>query len=403
MIWLSLLIPAVAIALLWSNIIYGTREKIVWWEYLLLFGTPGIAIVISYFIAVGTQQVDTEYWNGYVSGATYYQSWQEWDNETCYRDCNCHQECSGSGEDRSCHQECDRCAYDCSHCDDHSERWEASDNLGHTWHVTPATFETWATLWGNRVFVELNRHINYHNGVFQTCGRDGDAFRTNFNGDSTKIVPVVLKKHYANKIQTTFRPVDTAKVREYELFSYPVYDRFGYNPVLGLNDLRVSKSLASWNARLGVSKQVHMLLLVFHSQSPKAAEYQEQLWKGGNKNEFILTMSVGDSIGFLEGTGKDIIQWAKVISWTDQRGLKAQVENAIAGMHFEKDIDYLAVIDTMALKVRAQFIRKNWHVFDKIKVQPSKTAETVTLLLTLLITVAVGAFVIFNDVNRENS
>jgi len=165
MTWFSLLIPAVVVAILWSNAIYG--EKVVWWEYLLLFGTPGIAIVISYFIAVGTQQVDTEYWNGYVTGATYFQSWQEWDHQTCYRDCNCRT--VGSGDDKR--RVCDRCSYDCSHCDNHAERWEASDNLGNSWNITPANFETWASSWGNRTFVELNRRINCHNGVFQTCGQ----------------------------------------------------------------------------------------------------------------------------------------------------------------------------------------------------------------------------------------
>jgi len=397
MIWFALLIPAVIVVLLWSDLIYGTRKKIVGWEYALLFGTPGLAIVISYLIAVSSQQVDTEYWNGFITSATYTQSWQEWDHETCYRDCNCHQVCTGSGEDRRCRQECSRCPYDCSHCDNHPEVYRASDNLGNTWSITPATFETWAGLWGNRVFIDMNRHINYHTDFFgNTCGRDGDAFKTTYNGGTENILPVVLQKHYSNKIQTTFKPVDTSKVREFELFDYPVYDRFNYNPVLGLNDPRVSRRLANWNARLGNAKQVHMLLLVYHNQPIEAAKWQEEYWKGGNKNEFILAMSVGrpadDTV--------DFIQWAKIISWTDQRGLRAQLESVVSGMHFEKDIDYVAIVDTMAVRVKAQFIRKNWHAFDKIKVRPSKTAEAITWILTLIITAGVGCFIVFNDVKR---
>jgi hypothetical protein len=399
MIWLTLFIPIFAIIALLNN------RKVVLWEHLILFGVPAIAIIISYFVALSTLIVDNEYWNGYVTSATYYQSWQEWDHQTCYRSCNCHQVCTGSGDDRRCHEVCSQCPYDCSHCDDHAERWEASDNLGSSWNITPATFETWAAIWGNRVFVELNRHINYHNGVFQTCGRDGDAFRTTFVGDSTKIIPVVLEKHYANKAQTTFKPVDTAKIQEYELFNYPVYDRFRYNPVLGLNDAKVSRNLAIWNAKLGKIKQVHMLLLVFHNQSIEAAKYQEQFWKGGNKNEFILAVNIDKACDWdstLPGIScRDTIQWAKVISWTDQRGLKTQVENAVLRMCFDKDIDYIAIIDTMAQKVQSQFIRKNWHAFDAIKVQPSHKAIIITMILTVFITASVAAFILFNDVERS--
>lgn len=400
MIWFDLLIPITAIVVLWSNIICKTRDKIVGWEYAILFGTPCIAIIISYFIAVGSQKVDVEYWNGFITSATYTQSWQEWDHRTCYRDCNCHQVCTGSGEDRRCRQECSRCPYDCSHCDDHSETYSASDNLGNSWSITPATFETWASLWGNRVFIDMNRHINYHTDFFgNTCGRDGDAYKTTYVNGSENILPVVIPKHYSNKIQTTFKPVDTSRVREFELFDYPVYDRFNYNPVLGLNNHQVSRRLANWNARLGNAKQVHMLLLVYRNQPIEAANLQEQYWKGGNKNEFILTMSVGRPVN----DTVDFIQWAKVISWTDQRGLKAQVENTVSNMRFDRDIDYVAIVDTMALKVKDQFIRKNWHAFDNIKVRPSKTAETTTFILTLLVTIGISFFIIFNNVDREKT
>jgi len=208
---------------------------------------------------------------------------------------------------------------------------------------------------------------------------------------------VVLQKHYSNKIQTTFKPVDTSKIREFELFDYPVYDRFNYNPVLGLNNHLVSWRLANWNARLGNAKQVHMLLLVYHNQPIETAKWQERYWKGGNKNEFILAISVGRPA---EDT-VDFIQWAKVISWTDQRGLKAQLESTISRMRFENGINYIAVVDTMAVRVKNQFIRKNWHAFDNIKVRPSETAVIVTWILTLFISVGVGCFVVFNGVDKE--
>jgi hypothetical protein len=396
-IWIALLLPVFAALFLMTT----AKNKVVLWEYLLLL-VPVTSVIVSYFIALGVRQVDTEYWNGYVNSATYYQSWQTWVHRTCYRNVNCRQVCSGSGESRSCHEVCDRVPYDCSYCADHSEEWTASDNLGSTWNITPTTFDTWAQSWSNRSFVELNRPINYHNGFLVTCGRDGDAYRTVFNNDSSKIVPVTLTKHYINKIQTTFQKVDTSEVTQYELFNYPTYDRFSYNPVLGLNDIRVSNRLAQWNARLGQQKQVHMLLLVFRDQPIEAAEHQSQYWKGGNKNEFILAVGerkdcMWDSTGIAVPC-RDIIEWAKVISWTDQRDLKQHVESAVLNMH---GIDYFAIVDTMAANVKQSFVRKNWHTFDNIKVEPSRTAAIVTLILSILVTVTIGIYVVANGTTKD--
>jgi hypothetical protein len=398
MIWWALIIPLVAVISLL------TSKKIVLWEYLILFGIPSVAIVITYFISLSARQIDTEYWNGYVNSAIYYQSWQTWDRETCYKNVNCHEVCTGSDENKICSEHCDRVAYDCSHCDNYPEEWEASDNLGNEWRITSATYETWANMWHNKVFVELNRHIEFNTGLFGGCGKDGDAYRVTYNNDTNKIIPVVIGKHYINKVQTTYKELDTSIINEYELFNYPIYDRFNYNPVLGINDFKVSKRLANWNAILGKSKQVHMLLLVFHNKTIEAAEYQEKYWRGGNKNEFILTVGVNKVCEWdstLPGIScGDIIQWAKVISFTDQRGLKSKIESIVSNM--KNNIDYKAIVDTMAINVSKSFIRKDWDYYDSISVQPSKTAIIITYIITFIFTGGIVLFVLFNDINRTD-
>jgi hypothetical protein len=198
--------------------------------------------------------------------------------------------------------------------------------------------------------------------------------------------------YYTNKVKAArsvfnFSKVDSADKATYKLFDYPKNpDIFNFPVLMGYNDQKAYVKLQRYNATMGSFKQVHMMVLVFTDQPREAGQLQEAYWKGSNKNEFILCI----------GQSKNKIIWTKIISWTDKEKLKVTVARKV------RDMDTLnleAVVDYMQGDVKKFFVRKNWHDFDYLTVEPTFTAIIITFIVTLLVTVGVSIFVVKNDIN----
>lgn len=350
-----------------------------WWEYVALFVVPLIGIVISYFVSVSAQTMDTEYWNTYITHATYFEYWESYVKKTCSRRVSCGKDCTKTE------------FYDCSYCDRNPEYWEAYDNIGGAYHISRTQFEELCKIWGNRVYQNLHRDIHYHG----LCGKDGNAYNTKFNGDFDLLQPLVLKRTYENRVQCSrsvfnFEPVDSSEIRLYGLYKYPDYvDMFHYTPIVGTYDGPASNRLRKWNALLGSSKQVHMLVLVYINKPVESVSYQERFWKGGNKNEFILCIGINN---------QKEVQWSRVISWTEQERLKNELASKIMGMPFELTM----IVDTMATMVKSQFIRKKFSDFSYIKIQPTGKAVVITFIVTILITIGISIFSVLNPFDLDD-
>lgn len=365
MIWFALLIPVAAIIIL----AVAFTRKMVWWEYLLMFGIPVMAIALGKAISVSSQNMDTEFWNSYVVNATYEEPWNEYIHRTCTRSYPC-------GKNQTCTQ-----SYDCSYVDYHPARWWMTDNLGETHFISKAMFEALCRDWANRVFVDRRRA--YHS-------IDGDAYTTTYPaGDFDKLLPLCIKHRYENRVQCSkslfnFMDIDSLTKAQYKLFDYPPANGLNYNPILGIKDPQASIRLQRYNGLYGSSKFVHMLILVYTDLPQTAALAQESYWRGGNKNEFILCIG-------RQGTK---IQWAKVISWTDQHELKLEVVRKV------RDLDTLnlvQVVDLMAKAVNAKFTMKYFDDFSYLKVEPTDKAVAITFIITLVLTVALAFFCVRNE------
>ena len=108
------------------------------WHTTINWQEMGLNIVIIVLLAAGVWQLgkygqtaDTEIWNGRVVSKErvhghYLRSY----------DCNCHEVCSGSGDNRSCSTECDTC-YE----DRYTVKWSAKTTVGNV------TFDTKDSPW----------------------------------------------------------------------------------------------------------------------------------------------------------------------------------------------------------------------------------------------------------------
>jgi hypothetical protein len=367
-IYFCLLIPMIAVIFLAIKF----HKSMAWWEYLLVYGVPALIIVVTNYASVATQTMTPEIWNTYLTQATYYEPWNEYIHKTCCSTCT---DSKGNSHECNCH--------DCSYVQYHPARWEAKDNIGHTSSISPAYYAQLCQVWNNRTFEDKHRP---HYTI------DGDAYNTVKDTVFDHIVPRTSTHSYENRVKCSksvfnFAEVDSGDIADYKLFQYPPAVEFGYNPILGFYDPKASLRLQQYNAQYGSWKQVHMLILVFKDLPVKAAIMQEGLWKGGNKNEFILCLGVKDTS----------ITWAKVISWTEVDELKVHVEKEVMGM----PLNMTSIVDYMAKQVGLQFQRKHFKEFSYISVEPTMTAIWIALALSILSTVGLCIFAVKNDFDQN--
>lgn len=343
-----------------------------WFEYLIVFIIPALAIIVAKYASVASQTMTPEIWNTYLVEATYYEYWNEWIVKECCSTCR---DSHGNSHECNCH--------DCSYVQPHPAYWEAKDNMGHTISIGEDRYIYLCNLWKNKTFKDMHRH--YHT-------RDGDAYYTTKDTAFEHIIPYTSTHSYENRVKCSrsvfnFAEVDSGDIADNKLFKYPANVNFNYQPILGYNDPKASLRLQQYNALLGSWKQVHMLILVFKDLPVGAAILQEGYWKGGNKNEFILCIGIKDTS----------ITWAKVISWTEVDELKIRVEKEVQGM----PLNMSSIVDYMAGQVKLQFQRKHFRDFSYIEVEPTMTAIWITLVVTLLFTVGLCIFVVKNDIDQN--
>lgn len=385
MIWTLLIIPFIAIVIL----IFTCKHLIEWWEYFFLFIIPSIAIAIAKFISVDNQVRDIEFWNSYFVRAEYIEPYSTWDDETCSRSVPCGVD--SDGDPKTCTE-----YYDCSSCEYHGPNWTVYDNIGKSFNIDQSMFEKLCKEWNNRTFVELNRIIYKR----WNCGVDGDKYVTNFNGQLDKIHYVVTSHNYTNKVQTArsiykFSKVDSVDKKTYKLFDYPIVKRyeFYYDPILGWNDVIAENKLQSYNAILGSSKKIHMLICVFENQPMKAGLLQEQYWKGGNKNEVILCLGISRGTSEGDATKELTVQWARTISWTEVNNFKTNLNNKIQGKKFEIN----SITDTLISDVQKYYKKKSFKDFNYINVEPTTNTIITTFFIVCFLTIGLSIFSIKNS------
>jgi len=367
MIWLCLIIPVITVLIL----VLAFHKHMAWWEYFLVIVVPTVAIVVANYTAVHFQTQDTEYWNTYGTQASYYEKWNEWITKTCSEEV-----CSGSGDNRSCTTR----YYDCSYEETHPPRWKIRDNMGNDTRIDRSYFAYLVKHWGNKTFQDMNRSYYTY---------DGDAYHTTFKKEFEKIISLCKTHTYENKVMVSksvfnFQEVDSATITDYGLYEYPKENVFDFDPILGDGNVFTSDKLNKYNALNGSTKQLHMMILIFKDKPYDAGMMQESYWKGGNKNEFVLCVGIA---------GKKI-KWTKVISWTDEEALKAEVNQDVLGMD---TLNIMSLVDYMGKEVPPRFVRKKFEDFDYLKIEPSFTAVMITLILTILISAGIAVYVVMNE------
>ena len=280
------------------------KNKVVWWEYCLLFFIPLIFLVLLHHIFIINLTNDYKNQDAYIVKVEYYEDWNEYIQRTCYRSVSCGKNCTT------------QVAYDCSYVDYHPEYYQMIDNYGNVYNINKNKYNSLIKQFNTKIeFKNLNR--SYHT-------IDGDMYYFLYNNDLNKIEVVTYTITYENKTQASenlfkFEKITKDEIESYGLFDYPPKINNFQKSVLG-KELTKSDELKMKILNGYFSKNLNLKTFVIFVKN-KPIEYafkQESYWMGGNNNEFVICISE-DNYGN--------VQWIKTFSWMDKPVLEKSFEN----------------------------------------------------------------------------
>lgn len=464
-VYLALIIPIIV-----TGVFYFLRKsEFTWWEFFIPIGVALVAIVISKAIIDHTSVQSTEWWGSTVTAVFEEEPYNYWHSETCSRTVAC-----GSHTDSDGNTVTDYCTeyYDCSHQDDVSPSWWAVTNLNEKFNISEKQHDEIVKQFGTKK-TSIDSHNNYaprdravgSKGTKFEGKRVGEVsyvYQTSWDGSDNTRKAYVSQHSYVNKVKASdlsifnIRIITDEQADSMKLFKYPEYNGGGfftntegleYPTILGGNvSKETQEKFKRLNGKFGNTNQLRLWILIFENKPMSIAEYQENYWVKGNKNELIICI----------GKKGDEILWSKAFSWSHSAELTAAVQNEVMNLYTYRDSvikrNIPAVVPTTkeikgkilgksgeklpnvlpipqqviadsTIKVKSayprlteetwnnyynylnqnlnQFKRRQFKEFNYLTVEPSTGAVIFIYVLVLLISLGVNIWVITNEIKND--
>lgn len=388
--WFALIIPILTIIALRLF----CERAMAWWEY-------SLPILVSVLIIGGGKLVaekitiqSTEYHGGCLTKAVYF---ERWDEEVPCTHAKYRTETYSCGTSKS-PSTCTRQVFDgyehAYDVDDHPECWKISDSNGYVFNITENEFNRLSTLFKSRDFMEMNR--NYHR-------IDGDAYVATWNRDHETLQPVTSTHRYENRVAHargvySYPTIDKTKT---PVFDYPEIDNYTVSSILSqkvTQGPKIVRQQTYWagsedidkvNAILGASKKIRIWILIWEGDvSRQVGLDQEAYWKGSNKNELVICINV-------RSHQDRTVNWCHVFSWSKSEYLKSSISSYLSVDHPQLDLKEFATF--LEPQVKENWVKRNWHDFDFISVEPPTWAMWTIWILTVLSTGGVAVYCVRNE------
>lgn len=313
--YLLALLPILVWAIQWVF-----NKRVIWKEAAV--GAGAALIVATMFHAIDASDVwvpaDTETWSGRVQYAQFQPKWREYYEEAIYRT-EIYYTTDSKGN-RHMHT---RRVF--SHWEGrrrwHDDRWWTETELG-TFAIDQGRYADILKEFGGVEKVEGDRRTGEHNSRMIE-GTPHDDRTVNVTG---YVYPVTTNKKFDNRLLKTtdslynFEPVTSEQMTK--LFEWPENDdKFDSSRLLGTaNGLWSQRSWDQMNAVLGPEKWINLIAVGFPAgTSLETGILQEHYWKGGKKNDLVLTY----------GGDPKHPEWAYVFGWTEHETVKRLLENRL--------------------------------------------------------------------------
>lgn len=381
-IWLALLFPIVAIIIMYSFF----KQKIAWWESSIILLTIISFIAIMKYSTETYQTSDTEYWGDYVVRVEHYDEWDEWIIQTCTRQCCPSTSTDSKGNTTTTYGSE---TYDCSYRNYHPEIYKVITQSGASYTINNTTYYRLLKQF-NATSIFVDMHRNYFT-------IDGDMQYFEWNNKVESVEEVITTHHYENRIQAStsvlnFPEVDTSNINFYELKNYPNIYNLTTTSLLGDNNPLIDKYINQTNCLYASQKQAKVFYLIFKNKTFDAAMFQEQFWKGGNKNEINICIGI-DS--------QRHIKWAYVFSWTKKEIIKVRIRDYINTQKYLNDSTYKNIINYSNNEIIQNFERRHFKEFSYLTVEPSTTSIIWTFIISLIMSIGLSIWIVKNEFEAD--
>lgn len=346
------------------------RHKVLWWEIIILLFISLLVGASFKWIATSHLSKDIEYWNTKFSRIEYYEKWDEWIQDTC--------------SETTCDDDnnCTTTTYDCSYKRTHYPRYTKIDHLGREYSSNKEEYLRLKSKMDNSHFVDMNRDY------YRT---DGNMYYTTYSGRIEDFECIVSKSRYINKPQTVpnifqYIKVDDYDIKEYGLFDYPNINSRNYQRhLLGYNDPSAEHKLQILNGELGHIKEVKVFIIVFKNQPMTAGNLQESYWRGGNKNEVIITINIDDN---------NKPTWCLPFSWSDRELFKLNIRNYVMD---QNELNLSDIVDFSHREIESGYERKKFRDFDYLELELTTTQLIWLIIISIIVNVLVSLFIVVNE------
>ena len=283
----------------------------------------------------------------------------------------------------------------------HPEHWIKTTSSGKKFASSRQEYNEVKSKWKNNKYVDLH-HSNQRHGWFCPRGKQcnckdgrGDAYISTWNYDDSMIESATWTNTYKNKLTNSnsvfkFPEISQEEAKELGLYDLPKPTPNNNNPsILGgsfLGNYRSANVLLNqWNAKIGPRpgphkdylRAGHIWLLVFDDIA-KAIE-QENYWQGGNKNEFVVCVSLNK---------EHQISGGYVFSWTKNEKLKSEIRQFIT-QRTGGQIDLLEMVDHIGRECYDKYERREFVEFEYINIDVPPEYTLLNYILVVLLNSAI--------------
>jgi hypothetical protein len=329
---------------------------------------------------------DVEY-NGYlIVKARYYEPWETWVSKTC-----------SYTTTHSCGENCTYTVthyYDCSYCDDHSAKYEATLSNGEKIYITQEKYLELESKWSaSRIFVELDRTIRYHG----SCGKDGDAYDIYWDRKIITSEAYVKEVEFKNPVKISHSAFKFPEITKEEadslgLYHYPKIGETRQQALLSKSFIFPDTTHLKFeylNGYLGPINKVKVFTLLFKDKPIDISFKQEQYWEGGNQNEVVVCIGVDSTLHY---------NWIRVFSWCDNKRICVDLREDLMSL---KGFNTDAMLYYYYKDINSYYKYKSFKDFNYLKFEPTNNQLIVVLFIVLIITVLTIWFSIVNEVDPD--
>lgn len=315
------------------------RERITFKEFMCQILVQAAIAGVSSAAIYYSNTTDTQLLHGEVTNKTR-------DEVSCGHsyECNCRQECSGSGDQRSCSRVCDTC-YE----HDYDVEWNVHSNI--------------------------NRSVE-----IDTIDRQGLEEPPRW----TAVIigePFSAKVSYENYIKgspdSLFRRQGIVEKYKNDLVDYRGgihdYYRTTRDMTQGQGSAELNEKLQELNKILGPAKEASLALVVVKDKPQEYFYALEEAWLGGKKNEIIPVISIKDNK----------IQWVEILGWAKEPIFKIKLKDDILKLETWNEEGILNAMESNTIKY---YQRKPMKDFEYLKssIKPSKTQWMISLIIGII-------------------